>query len=255
MLAAGAGTRLRPLTALRPKALCPVGDRSLVDHALDRVRPHAEKVAVNVHAHPDQMRAHLEGRAHLSVEGPEALGTAGGVGNLRDWIAGRDVLVCNADAWSREDLCDLVTGWDGQRVRLLVVDAGGPADFGRWRYAGACLLPWARVAELPDTPSGLYEVCWRREELAGRLDLCRSQATFIDCGTPADYLAANLDWSGGESVIGDGAQVLGTVERCVVWPGGVVGPDERLVDSIRVGTDLTVSAAPPGVPASGRGYS
>ena len=253
MLAAGAGTRLRPLTALRPKALCPVGDRALIDHALDRVRPHAGQVAVNVHAHPDQMRAHLQDRVHLSVEGPEALGTAGGVGNLRGWIAGRDALVCNADAWSRDDLGELVTGWDGERVRLLVVDAGGAADFGQWRYAGACLLPWSVVADLPETATGLYEVCWRHEELQGRLDLCPSQATFIDCGTPADYLAANLDWSGGESVIGEGAQVLGTAERCVVWPGGVVGPDEHLVDSIRVGTDLTVAASPSGVSASRRG--
>ena len=43
VLAAGAGTRLRPLTRLRPKALCPVGDRPLVDHALDRVGARAER--------------------------------------------------------------------------------------------------------------------------------------------------------------------------------------------------------------------
>lgn len=249
VLAAGAGTRLRPLTELRPKALCPVANRPLVDHAIDAVARHSDAVAVNVHAHVDQMVAHLEDRVHLSIESPDALGTAGGVGNLRDWIAGRGVLLRNADAWSRDDLEQLVSGWDGERVRLLVVDAGsGRGDFGQWLYAGACLLPPRVVAALPATAAGLYEVCWRDEERAGRLDLCPSGASFIDCGTPSDYLAANLDASGGASVIGEGAQVLGTVERCVVWPGGYVGPDEHLIDVIRVGSDLTVSGSDrPGV--------
>ena len=201
------------------------------------------------------MTEYLQDRVHLSIESPDALGTAGGVGNLRDWIDGRGVLVRNADAWSPDDLDALVSGWDGERVRLLVVRGPGaqPGDFGPWRYAGACLLPPRVVAALPATAAGLYEVCWRHEDAAGRLDLCPSEATFIDCGTPGDYLAANLDWSGGASVIGEDAEVLGTVERCVVWPGGFVGSDEHLVDAIRVGRDLTVDGSPGQV--SGRNAS
>ena len=49
VLAAGLGTRLRPLTLVRPKPLCPVGDRPLLDHALDRMAAVAGDVAVNVH--------------------------------------------------------------------------------------------------------------------------------------------------------------------------------------------------------------
>ena len=64
---------------------------------------------------------------------------------------------------------------------------------------------------------------------------------FFDCGTPAEYLAANLAASGGQSVIGEGARVAGELVRSVVWPGGVVRAGERLVESIRVGEDLTVS--------------
>jgi NDP-sugar pyrophosphorylase family protein len=55
VLAAGAGTRLRPLTDLRPKALCPVGDRPLVDWAIEAVGDAVERVAVNVHHGRDQM--------------------------------------------------------------------------------------------------------------------------------------------------------------------------------------------------------
>ena len=70
----------------------------------------------------------------------------------------------------------------------------------------------------------------------------------IDCGTPADYLAANLHASGGASVVDPGAVVEGHVERCVVWDGAHVGPAEHLVDAIRAGTrdaPVTVLAHPP----------
>jgi MurNAc alpha-1-phosphate uridylyltransferase len=69
-----------------------------------------------------------------------------------------------------------------------------------------------------------------------------STAEFIDCGTPSNYLRANLAANGGESVIGPGAVVDGELIRSVVWPDGVVRAGERLVESIRVGSDVTVPA-------------
>src|SRR3954452_15402535 len=83
VLAAGAGTRLRPLTRLVPKALCPVGNVPLADLSLARLArvagDGAEHLAINAHHHADQIAEHTAGRAHLSVEQPEALGTAGAV--------------------------------------------------------------------------------------------------------------------------------------------------------------------------------
>ena len=82
VLAAGAGTRLRPLTRLRPKALCPVANVPLVDLALERVRPAVEAVAVNVHHGRAALEAHLADAAvHVSVEEGEALGTGGALGH------------------------------------------------------------------------------------------------------------------------------------------------------------------------------
>lgn len=251
-LAAGAGTRLRPLTLLRPKALCPVGDVALLDHALTLLRAHTADLAVNAHHHADQIAAHVGDGVHLSIEQPAALGTAGALGRLRSWLDGRDVLLINADAYLEPDLDVLVDGWDGRRCRLLVVPTGAPGDFVRHgrpvRHVGACLLPWDLVSTLRATPSGLYEVLWRREDDAGRLDLVVHRGTAIDCGTPVDYLRANLHASGGASVIGAGAVVEGTIARCVVWPGAHVGPTEHLVECVRAGTrtDPVTVAAPLG---------
>ena len=93
-------------------------------------------------------------------------------------------------------------------------------------------------------PAGLYEESWGPRWSEGRLDLVPAVGPYFDCGTPADYLAANMAASGGRSVVGAGARVEGELVRSVVWPGGVVHRDERLVECIRVGADLTVAAGP-----------
>ena len=242
VLAAGAGTRLRPLTDIVPKALCPVGNVALVDLALERVRPLTRRVAVNVHHGRAQMEAHLGERVHLSVEAPQLLGTAGALGQLRDWIDGRPTVVVNADAWHRFDLSGLVRGWDGERVRLLVVEDPPRGDFGPWRHCGASIMPWSELRQLPASPAGLYEACWGRRWTEGRVELLPCTGVYFDCGTPPDYLAANLAASGGISVVGAGARVEGELVRSVVWAGGVVHSHERLVECIRVGETLTVQA-------------
>lgn len=237
MLGAGLGTRLRPLTLLRPKVLCPVNDVPLVDLALERVVEVAPHVAVNVHAGRHQMEAHLHGRVHLSIEEREPLGTAGALGHLRDWIGGRAVVVVNGDAWSRASLRPLVDGWDGERLRLLLV-GGGPLG-PRSDPVGA-LIPWRLVRDLEPRPTGLYERVWFPEQEAGRLDVVAYDGPFHDCGTPRSYLAANLAASGGTSVVGRGATVEGELVRSVVWPGGVVHRHETLVDAVRTDARTTV---------------
>ena len=240
VLAAGAGTRLRPLTDLRPKALCPVANRPLVDWALARVAPHTSRVAVNVHHHRDQLVAHLATGAHhgvhISVEEPVALGTAGALGQLGEWVNGHAVLLSNADSWSPDSpdpLARLVAGWDGERPRLLCRRDPKRGDFGDLRYVGSALLPWWSLRDLRPEPAGLYEVSWAGLHEQGRVELLVDDVLHIDCGTPADYLAANMAASGGESVVGAGAVVQGELVRSVVWPGARVASGERLVDTIR----------------------
>lgn len=239
VLAAGEGTRLRPLTFVRPKAMCPVGDRPLVDHAIDRVCGVTGDIAVNVHHHRAQLQEHLDGRVHVSVEEPEALGTAGALGHLRDWIDGRAAVVVNADTWTDAPLGALVDGWDGARIRLAVAGAGRRIARRSPRLVGA-VMPWSDVAPLAADPAGLWEVSWQAADAAGRVEWIDIAAAFADCGTPASYLAANLALSGGEPVIGAGAEVSGVVDRSVVWPGVSVGPTERLVEAVRYAERRTV---------------
>jgi nucleotidyltransferase-like protein len=240
VLAAGRGRRLGPLTDQLPKPLCPIANKPLLDLALSRLAPYVgtgtEQVAVNTHYLGAMVTEHLAGSATVSDEQPVALGTAGALGRLRRWIDGRPALVTNADAYLPAGLHDLVDSWDGQRIRLLTKEFGRPSDFGTRRYVGACLMPWWAVESLDDRPSGLYERVWRAALVDGRLDLALTSEPAIDCGTPADYLRANLHASGGQSVIGPGAVVEGHIDRCVVWPNAVVATDEHLVRAVRAGS-------------------
>ncbi|WP_432899210.1 sugar phosphate nucleotidyltransferase [Micromonospora matsumotoense] len=274
VLAAGEGTRLRPLTARVPKALCPVGNVPLLDRALARLAglglTGPDRVAVNACYLADQVVAHVGDRAHLSVEPGDPLGTAGGLGNLRDWIAGRGVLVGNADAYLADprvapgpDIAALLAGWDHRSVRLLgrpAPDPTAPGTFDGHVFTGFSLLPWHRVRELPARFGDLVRTVWRPAEAVGELTVVPYPGTFFDTGTPADYLAANLHAAGDDAliapdatvtgrarraVVGAGAVVRGDVERVVVWPGATVGPDERLRDVIRA-DGLTVAAVPGG---------
>jgi NDP-sugar pyrophosphorylase family protein len=200
VLAAGRGKRLRPLTDAIPKPLLPIGTTTLLDSMLDRigavVSVTPETTAVNAHWLADQIEAHLAGRVHLSVEEPEALGTAGAVAGLGAWRAGRDLIIANGDAYldGDLDLPEFVAGWDRRRPRLLVVADPDHPDFeGRWRFAGISLLPDRLAEPLAAVPSGLYEAVWSRTPL----DLVPTTVRFIDCGTPADYETARRLAAGG----------------------------------------------------------
>jgi mannose-1-phosphate guanylyltransferase/MurNAc alpha-1-phosphate uridylyltransferase len=266
VLAAGAGSRLAPLSERQPKPLCPVANRALLDLAIERVASVTSDVAVNVHHGADAILAHLDRgdvplpEVHVSLERPEALGTAGALGALRGWIDGRDVLVVNADTWAPGSLATAVSTWDRSRPRVLV---HGSARFGPRSAIAGCALAWSEVEGLAAEPSGLYEVVWRRADADGRLDVVRHDGPFVDCGTPADYLRANLEAVAlaggsvidpgaevggpvtGRCVIGAGARVAGPIEDSVVWPGVRLVDDRPLLRSVAAAPDLIVGPLPP----------
>jgi NDP-sugar pyrophosphorylase family protein len=179
---------------------------------------------------------------HVSDETERLLWSGGALGHLREWIDGRPVLVRNSDSYLTCGLDLLMSGWDGSRTRLLGMRHDGPSDFGEIQYVGACLVPAAVAAQLPDEPAGLYDLVWMPAWQRGELEFVMADGQFVDCGTPRDYLRANMIASRGESVVGRGAVVRGSLDRVVVWPGGHVRPDEQLSECIRIGSDVTVDA-------------
>lgn len=120
LLAAGLGTRLRPLTNDRPKALVEVSGKTLLEINLSNlIRQGATRVVVNVHHFGEQVIEFIRGRAWgaevvISDEREQLLDTGGGLKRAGSLLSGTEpVLIHNVDILSRLDLGELV----GQQKR------------------------------------------------------------------------------------------------------------------------------------------
>jgi len=168
VLAAGLGTRMRPLTNDRPKALVELAGRALIDHMLDRlVEAGVETAVVNVHAFADRLEAHLKRRVRprieFSDERAKLLETGGGLKQARPLLGDDPIFVANIDSVWTEDgpsaLGELAAGWnpDVMDARLLLTPTpeamgfDGPGDFflepdGRLRRRGSApTAPYAYI--------------------------------------------------------------------------------------------------------------
>jgi mannose-1-phosphate guanylyltransferase len=104
VLAAGLGTRLRPLTFELPKPMVPVLDRPVMAHIVDLLGRHGyEEIIANLHYFPDTIRGYF-GDALTYREEPELLGTAGGVRNCADFLGDGTFLIISGDALTDIDL-------------------------------------------------------------------------------------------------------------------------------------------------------
>src|SRR5215471_905642 len=114
LLAAGVGSRLRPITDTIPKCMLAIDDRPLLDIWLDAFdRAGVDDVLVNLHHLPEVVRRHLAARSappavRMFFE-PELLGSAGTLAANRHWVDGEDFfLACNADNLTDFDLRSLI---------------------------------------------------------------------------------------------------------------------------------------------------
>lgn len=218
VLAAGLGTRMRPLTDDRPKALVEVGDRALIDHVLDRLaEAGVETAVVNVHWFADRLEAHLAARGRgpdiaISDERAELLETGGGLKKAHPLLGNAPVFVANIDSvWmDRSDApwADaLVRLWDPVKMDaclLLATREGaigfeGDGDFfladdGRLTFRGeAASAPFAYMGVHitrpdyadggPDGPFSLSPL-WRASAAAGRLYGCVLDGDWMHVGDP-----------------------------------------------------------------------
>lgn len=217
VLAAGLGTRMRPLTDRIPKPLVPVYGRPLLDHVLDALAVAGiEEAVVNVHHLADLIEEHLAARKGppaitISDERGVLLETGGGVRKALPLLAPGPFLTINSDTiWiegTRPNLVRLMEGFDPERMDALLLLApgassigyDGPGDFvmdanGRltrrperlvapFVYAGAAVLSPDLFEATPDGPFSLnlvFDRAAERERLYGlRLD-----GVWMHVGTP-----------------------------------------------------------------------
>jgi len=130
VMAAGHGTRMRPLTNDRSKAMVEVGGLPLIEHMLRRLEAAGiNRVVVNVHAHADQLEDYLKNRSSkfellISDERETLLETGGGVVKARPLLGTAPILICNIDAvWIefKSVIPDLMAAWDSQIMDELLL--------------------------------------------------------------------------------------------------------------------------------------
>lgn len=251
VLAAGFGTRLKPLTDLRPKPLVPLGDRTVLEAVVDRiVAAGPTRLVVNAHHRGEQVNE-LASQLPLPTtvtHETDILGTAGGVAHARDALASDGpVLVHNGDILADLDLRALVEAHDDDVLATLAVrmrddDAGrvGLDDAGhivRLRdqrfgeetrsadFCGVQIIGAKLRAELPEPGCLVGDGYIPALAAGGLLRGAPLLQRFDDIGTPSAYLEANLRWLGtrpswrhGSAEVADGV----TLERTLVGAGAVV---------------------------------
>ena len=216
VLAAGLGTRMRPLTDDRPKALVEVGGRALIDHVLDRLaEAGVERAVVNVHWFAERLEGHLAARARgpeiiISDERTELLETGGGLKKAAPLLGHEPVFVANIDSvWvdRGEALNQLARLWNPSimdAALLLATREGaigfeGDGDFfladdGRltfrgeewsapFAYMGVHITRPDYAAAGPDGPFSLSGL-WRESARAGRLFGCVLDGDWMHVGDP-----------------------------------------------------------------------
>jgi MurNAc alpha-1-phosphate uridylyltransferase len=146
LLAAGLGTRMRPLTDVLPKPLVPIGGRTLADRALDRLEAAGvDTVIVNVHHFAEKMQAHLAARTRprivISDERERLLESGGGIVKALPLLGGAPFVSANADAiWldrGTPALARLAAAFDAEKMDALLllhpleraVGYSGPGNF------------------------------------------------------------------------------------------------------------------------------
>lgn len=223
LLAAGLGTRMRPLTDALPKALVPVRGRPLIDWVLERLEAAGvANIVVNLHHHADQLEAHLRRawRGGLAFS-PEAtlLETGGGIKQALPLLGEGSFFAINADTiWldgQRPALARLAETFEPARMDALLlcspaslaVGHEGRGDFlmsahgllsrrperqvAPFIYASVQLLTPALFADTPDGPFSMNLLFDRAIE-RGRLYGLRHEAEWFDIGRPAAIDAAEL---------------------------------------------------------------
>ncbi len=261
VLGAGLGTRLRPLTARRPKPLIPVGGRPLIAHAFDHLldaRLGIERFVVNTHWCAERYaeffpEGHWRGvPIHFVHEEPAVLETAGGIWNARALLEDGPFVVYNGDILSDLPLSRAAAQHEanGAEVTLVLRTKGVNRNVsfadGRVLDLRGVLRPDLRPAHLftgiyfvqPEfisrIPAGVplsvvpifHEMIRGGNGLGG---VVLDDGAWRDLGTREEYLAACAalgcrQWISPSARMGEGAEL----RDCIVWENAEIAPGAKL---------------------------
>jgi N-acetyl-alpha-D-muramate 1-phosphate uridylyltransferase len=206
ILAAGLGTRMRPLTETRPKPLIEVGGKALVDWILGYCRDaDVTDAVVNVHYLADMMEAHLKGvadpRITLSDERGRLLDSGGGVLKALPGLGDSAFFVLNADAiWieGREPaLGRLARHWNPETMDVLLLIADSARATGWGRNGDFAMDGHGRLRRraADETTPHVYAGAgiWKRELFAGRPEVFSLNRIFDEAITAGRLHGMTLD--------------------------------------------------------------
>jgi len=273
ILVGGQGTRLRPLTATRPKPMMPLVDRPFVAHQIEHLTRYGiHDVVFSCGYRPDALEAYFGDGERFGVRlryvtDPIPLGTAGAVANaVPAFDHPDDVLVLNGDILTDLDLeafreAHASAGAAGSIALTPVID---PSAYGLVRLradravseflekpgeaelipgepylinAGTYLLSQGVIATIPsDRACSIEREVFPVLADQGRLFGYPSTAYWRDIGTPQSYLDAHRDMLAG---LVSGADV---VRDAYLGPGSIVEPTARAADRSCVGADCVIAA-------------
>lgn len=222
VLAAGLGTRMRPITDTLPKPLVEVGGKPLIGHVLDHLAAAGvARAVVNVHHHAEQMEAYLGRREApaitVSDERARLLDSGGGVVKALPLLKGDAVFVLNSDTFwldgASSNVARMRAFWDPERMDALLMVAAltasigfdGAGDFsfspeGRLRrrperqvtpfaYSGVAIMSRKSFEGAPEGPFSLNRL-WDRAIEADRLFGLRLDGMWLHVGTPQAIVEA-----------------------------------------------------------------
>jgi mannose-1-phosphate guanylyltransferase len=224
LLAAGIGSRLRPLTSTTPKCMLPVAGRPMLDIWLDTfAQADVDEVLVNLHYLADIVRAHLAARTGpprvLTSYEPSLLGSAGTLRANREWLSGEEFfLACNADNLTDFDVAELIKAHrvDAPLATLTAFHSPNPAAGGVLETDADGIV--TAFTEKPQNPvsdlvnAGIYAFSPRvldeihgeppvdigyhlLPRLVGRSRVVPVNGYFRDIGTPEAYRSAQEEWT------------------------------------------------------------
>ncbi len=275
ILAAGLGSRLRPLTDHVPKPLVPLGDSTPLALAVHAVRGGgATAIVANAHYHAEAVaRACADLGIGCSVE-RALLGTAGGLAKARAELGDGDVLVWNADVYAPS--IDLPAFFAERRgsatllVRELAAPAAGSGNVG-WDDDGRVVRMRKQTTRPGESHAGEFlgihvvgsdlrlveqgclvgDVYLPALERGADIYVVCTSAAAHDIGSTRAYRDANLAWlgaTGRDAFVGEGARLFAAVHRSIIGRGAeIAAPVTRAVvwPGTRVDEPLTDAIATP----------